>query len=115
MPVSNSTVLPSTSRASRQRHANSMRFNESGGVHFSQTARGALPYIAPPSSRWRLPSTDQSFTSALVRSRIRCRAELQLREPRVQRARLNELLVAAGRDYSAVVHHDDPIRLEHRR
>ena len=30
-------------------------------LHFDQTALGALPNIAPPSSFWELPSIDQSF------------------------------------------------------
>src|SRR5882672_872060 len=112
MPVSNNTVFPSNSSTSRQRHASSMRLSASGGVHFSHTARGALPYIAPPSSRWRLPSTDASRTPGLLVERAR-RAELQLREPRIQRAALQELRVGAARDDAAVVDDDGAVGFEH--
>lgn len=67
MPVSNSTVLPLSGCASSARHASSMRFSASGGDHFSHMARGALPNIAPPSSFWELPSSDQSFMARILR------------------------------------------------
>jgi hypothetical protein len=58
-----------------------------------------------------LPSTDESRTCDLLGNAARG-AELQLDEPRVQRAHLQELLVTAARDDAAVAHDDDPIRLE---
>ncbi len=52
---------PAASRApSRQRHASGIRFRSSGAIHRSQSARGALPNIAPPSSRCEFPRIEVS-------------------------------------------------------
>src|SRR5690606_13320204 len=61
MPVSNSTVLPLSGVARSARVARRMRLRSSGTIHLAHIARGALPNIEPPSSRWELPSIDQSF------------------------------------------------------
>src|SRR5688572_31459267 len=61
MPASNSTVFPFSGLASSARHASGMRLRSSGAIHCDHIASGALPNIAPPSSRCELPITDQSF------------------------------------------------------
>ncbi len=53
-PASTST-LRSPSRTSRARQPRSMRFSASGCIQRDQSARGALPNMAPPSSFWLLP------------------------------------------------------------
>src|SRR5688572_2232454 len=113
MPVSNSTVWPSRSVTSKQRHANSSRFSPSGTSHFAQRLRGTLPNIAPPSRRWRLPSTDQSCTRSLLRLGRTGRAELQRRKPCVEWACREQLRVSADGDDTAAIHDDDAIRFEH--
>src|SRR6187402_2045325 len=66
IPVSNSTFLPSRPVARRQRQASGMRFSASGATQRDHMARGALPNIAPPSSRCELPMSDQSFMATTL-------------------------------------------------
>lgn len=70
MPVSNRIVRPSGSRTSAARQARGMRLSSSGVIQRRQSARGALPNMAPPSRRCVFPAIDQSILGASMRSAI---------------------------------------------
>ena len=112
MPVSNSTVRPSRSSTSRQRHANS-----SGSPRRARAIAPTCCAARCRTSRRRRGAGDclQRTTTARGTSSRAAVAtpELQLREPRVQRARGEQLRVRAARDDAAVIHDDDTVGLLH--
>src|SRR5690348_4470614 len=83
MPASNSTVLPASGLASSARQASAMRLASSGGDQRSHIPRGALPYIAPPSSFCELPVIDQSLMARILSLRCLERRRLADRVARV--------------------------------